>query len=69
MANDRNSDAVEKSHLTTLAVVKLTDEQTQRIKEDIGVEVTFLVAQQVGGSLARDIDPNLVSLLRFTWCW
>lgn len=68
MANDQKRDT-EKSHLTTLGVVKLTAEQTERIKQDIGVEVTYLVAQQVGGSLARDIDPNLVSLLRFTWCW
>jgi hypothetical protein len=59
----------EKSQLETLAFVPLTDEQTGQIRQDLGIEVSFLLVQRVGRTLAREIDPGLISLTRLTWCW
>jgi hypothetical protein len=61
--------AVDKSQLTTLAHVLLTPDQTAQVQADTGVEVTRLLVQRVSRSLARDIDPGVVSILRLTWCW
>jgi hypothetical protein len=61
--------ASEKSQLETLAFIPLTDDQTAQIKNDVGIEVAFLLVQRVGRTLARDIDPGLISLTRLTWCW
>ena len=59
----------EKAQLETLAFVPLTGDQTEQIKNDLGIEVSFLLVQRVGRTLAREIDPGLISLTRLTWCW
>jgi len=62
-------DYSEKSQLETLAFVPLTEEQSAQIKDELNLEVGFLLVQRVGRTLARNIDPGLVSLTRLTWCW
>ena len=59
----------EKSQLETLAFVPLTGEQSAQIKDELNLEVSFLLVQRVGRTLARNIDPGLVSVTRLTWCW
>jgi len=59
----------DKAQLETLAFIPLTDEQTAQVKSDLGLEVSFLLVQRVGRTLARDIDPGFISLTRLTWCW
>jgi hypothetical protein len=66
---DSAAESSEKAQLETLAFVPLTNEQTEQVKNDIGLEVTFLLVQRVGRTLAREIDPGCVSLTRLTWCW
>jgi hypothetical protein len=66
---DSSENTLDKAQLATLAHVLLTPEQTARIKDDIGIEVTRLLIQRVSRSLARDIDPGYVSVVRLTWCW
>jgi hypothetical protein len=64
-----DQDPLDKAQLATLAHIVLTPEQTARIKDDIGIEVTRLLVQRESRSLARDIDPGYVSVVRLTWCW
>jgi hypothetical protein len=59
----------ERSQLETLAFIPLTDDQSAQIKGDLGVDVSYLLVQRVGRTLARDLDPGLISLTRLTWCW
>jgi hypothetical protein len=59
----------ERSQLETLAFVPLTDDQSAQIKNDLGIDVSHLLVQRVGRTLARELDPGLISLTRLTWCW
>jgi hypothetical protein len=69
MASNDESSEFDKGQRVTLAHLPLTPEQTARIKEDTGIEVTRLLVERVSRSLARDIDPGCVSIVRLTWCW
>jgi hypothetical protein len=69
MADKAQASASDKAQHETLAFVPLTADQTAQIKSDLGLEVQFLLVERVGRTLARDIDPSLVSLTRLTWCW
>jgi hypothetical protein len=69
MADNNEQAASEKSQLETLAHIPLTEEQTAQIKQDIGIEVAFLLVQRVGRTLARELDPGIISVTRLTWCW
>jgi hypothetical protein len=59
----------EKAQLETLAHVPLTAEQTEKIRQDLGIEVGFLLAQRASRTAAREIDPGLIAVTRLTWCW
>ena len=69
MADNSEQAASEKSQLETLAHIPLTKEQTAQVKNDLGIEVSFLLVQRVGRTLAREVDPGIVSVTRLTWCW
>jgi hypothetical protein len=66
---DEKDAALDKAQLATLAHIPLTPEQTARVKEELGIEVTRLLVQRHSRSAARDIDPGFVSVVRLTWCW
>jgi hypothetical protein len=53
----------------TLAFVPLTDDQTAQIKNDLGLDIQFLLVERLGRAGAREFDPGVVSLTRLTWCW
>lgn len=69
MANQDATDISEKAQLETLAFLPLTTEQTEQIRNDLGIEVAYLQVQRASRTLARDIDPGLISVTRLTWCW
>jgi hypothetical protein len=63
------TDFSEKAQLETLAFVPLTSEQTEQIRNDLGIEIGYLQVQRASRTLARDIEPGLISVTRLTWCW
>jgi hypothetical protein len=69
MANQEETSISEKAQLETLAFIPLTSEQTEQIRKDLGIEVGYLQVQRASRTLARDIDPGLISVTRLTWCW
>lgn len=69
MANQEETSISEKAQLETLAFIPLTSEQTGQIRKDLGIEVAYLQVQRASRTLARDIDPGLISVTRLTWCW
>lgn len=69
MADNSEQAASEKSQLETLAYIPLTKEQTAQVKNDLGIEVSTLLVQRVGRTLAREVDPGIVSVTRLTWSW
>lgn len=58
-----------KAQIEIVAEVPLTKEQTDKIKADIGVEVSTLIIQHISRAAARAENAGNVSVLRLTWCW
>jgi len=69
MVGKEESNPSDKAQLETLAFIPLTEDQTAQIKSSTGHEISYLLVQRVGRTLAREIDPGIVSLTRLTWCW
>jgi hypothetical protein len=69
MVGKEDASLSDKAQLETLAFIPLTDDQTAQIKSSTGHEISYLLVQRVGRTLAREIDPGIVSVTRLTWCW
>lgn len=69
MSADLKQQALDKSQARILCGVELTKEQSKQIKEQIGVDVSWLLAEQVSRLEARRVSSGSVSITRLTWCW
>jgi len=49
--------------------VELNDDQKNQIKQATGVDVEWLLFHHFGASLARDIDPSAIALVKLSYCW